>query len=177
MPEPAARIRDRLAEGDRRTPGAAGAIADLIDQRPDRLPDLIVCLDDTDPVVVSHAAHAAMQLSGRKPSLFDAHVEGLISRLKSPTIWEIGEQLPKILVRSKLTARQCARLAQILTDNLDNRSNIVAACSLQAIVDLTRDGRIDRELARTALDRALASERKALAARARNLAKAVGFKS
>ena len=138
-------------------------------------PDLLDCLDDPDPAVVSHAAHAAMQLSGRQPSLFDPYVEDLISRLQVPAAWEIGEQLPKILVRSKLTPRQCARLGDILIENLESRSNIVAACSLQAIVDLARDGRIDRAVARRALDHALASERKALAARARNLNRKAGF--
>ena len=167
------RLRDHLARGDRRTTDAAGAVAGIVAQQPDLLPELIACLGDSDPAVVAHAAHAAMQLSERQPSLFDPHVDTLMAVLQSAGPWEIGEQMPKVLVRSRLSSQQCARLAEILLHNLDHRANIVAACSLQGLVDLAQDGRIDRTIARQAIDRALNSDRKALSARARRLQKQV----
>ena len=84
---------------------------------------------------------------------------------------EIGEQLTKILVRVLLSDRQVARLYDILSSNIQNRSNIVAACALQGIVDLACDGRVERARAQSVLDAALRSERKALSARARRLQK------
>ena len=165
------RLRDRLAESDRRLPGAAGSVAGLVIDDPDLVGELIACLDNADPAVVAHAAHAAMQVSARRPSLFDIHIEGLIVRLKALKQWEIGEQLPKILVRLPLSSEQAGRLYGILCINLESRFNIVAACSLQAVVDLAGDGLIDAARARETLDRALASDRKALSARARKLQK------
>lgn len=135
------------------------------------IPDLIALLDDGDPVVVSHAAHAAMQIAQKNPSVFDPHVRHLITLLQALRQWEIGEQLPKILTACKLTAAQAREIADILLVNLESQFNIVAACSLQAIVDLASDERIDGEQADQALERALASPRKALSARARKLQK------
>lgn len=166
------RLRDRLSEGDRRELGAAGSVADAIVGDPVLVGDLIACLDDDDPAVVAHAAHAAMQVSARQPSLFDPHIEGLIARLEALKQWEIGEQLLKILVRLPLSSEQAERLYRILGENLQSRFTIVAACSLQAVIDLASDGLIDAAKARKTLDAALASDRKALSARARKLQKA-----
>jgi hypothetical protein len=164
-------LRDRLEEGDRRIPAAAGAVADRVLADTALLPDLIDLLDDDNTAVVSHAAHAAMQISAKIPALFDPHVEQLIGQLEALRQWEIGEQLPKILIRVNLTEIQAGRIGRILRIHLGSEFNIVAACSLQGIVDLARDGRIAALVASEALDLALMSERKALSARARRLQK------
>ena len=168
-----ANLRDRLKEGDRRVVGAAGAVADQVRQNAALLPELISLLDDDDEAVVAHTAHALMQAAMERPALFDPFVDTLLDRLAAPKQWEIGEQLPKILVRAALSDAQAARLFGILKANIHNRSNIVAACSLQGIVDLAGDGRITVAAAEEALAVALSSERKALAARARRLQKTV----
>lgn len=164
-------LRDRLQEGDRRVPGAAGTVADGVHSDHALLPELISLLDDDDPAVVSHAAHAAMQVSSKDPALFDPHVGQLIDLLRNLKQWEIGEQVPKILTGCRLTAQQAADFSDILMVNLESRFNIVAACSLQALVDLASDGRIDRAKGIAAIERALDSPRKALSARARKLQK------
>ncbi|MCR9134708.1 MAG: hypothetical protein NXI27_01835 [Alphaproteobacteria bacterium] len=164
-------MRDRLQEGDRRIPGAAGAVTDSVLSDHSLIPELVALLDDDDPAVVSHAAHAAMQVSSKDPALFDPHVGQLIDLLRKLKQWELGEQLPKLLTGCRLTAQQAAEVHDILTVNLESRFNIVAACSLQALVDLASDGRIDRAAGRAAIDRALVSPRKALSARARKLQK------
>lgn len=171
MTKPVSWLRDRLGEGDRRVPGAAGAVADTVLSEHALMPELIVLLGDDDPVIVSHAAHAAMQISTKNPALFDPHVGHLITLLRALKQWEIGEQLPKILAGCRLTARQAEEIGAILLTNLESQFNIVAACSLQGIVDLAADGRIDRAVGIKALDHALASPRKALSARARKLQK------
>ena len=164
-------LRDRLAEGDRRVVGAAGAVADQVRRDPDLVAELVGLLDDDDAAVVAHAAHAMMQVAGDNSAVFDPLADMLLDRLQQPRQWEIGEQLPKILVRLPLSATQSARLYEILLANMRNRSNIVAACSLQGIADLARDGRVDRGRTQAALDAALGSDRKALSARARRLQK------
>ena len=164
-------LRDRLKEGDRRVVGAAGSVADLVRRDPDLVAELIGLLDDEDAAVVSHTCHAMMQIAQDRPALFDPFADALLDRLEKLRQWEIGEQLPKILVRVSLSDRQVAMLYDILSSNIRNRSNIVAACALQGIVDLARDGRVERARAQSALDAALHSERKALSARARRLQK------
>ena len=166
-------LRDRLAQGDRRIVGAAGSVADQVLQGDARLLDVINLLEDDDTSVVAHAAHALMQIAMAEPARFDAHTDRLLDLLENPRQWEIGEQLPKILVRAALTDIQAERLAGILEANSGNKSNIVAACSLQGIVDLARDGRIKASVAHRLIDLALSSDRKALAARARKLQKVV----
>ncbi len=165
------RLRDRLEEGDRRVIGAAGAVADTVRRNPDRIAELIGLVDDDDTAVVAHTAHAMMQIAQDEPALFDPFADTLLDRLEALRQWEIGEQLPKILVCLPLTDNQAERLYDILCANIQDRSNIVAACSLQGIVDLARDGRVDRGRAQAALNAALGSHRKALAARARRLQK------
>ena len=162
-------LRDRLEEGDRRVVGAAGAVADQVREDPELLPGLIDLLDDANAAVVAHTAHALMQIGQSSPGLFDPFVETLLDRLSAPAQWEIGEQLPKILVRCRLSDAQAQRLFNILQANTLNRSNIVAACSLQGIIDLAQDGRVSRNTAQGVLETGLKSERKALAARARRL--------
>ena len=164
-------LRDRLSEGDRRLPAGAGAVADLILANTCLVPELVSLLSDTNPAVVSHAAHAAMQISARDPSLFDAHVEPLIELTRALPQWEIGEQLPKVLVRCRLSPEQAERLADALKANVDSQYNIVAACSLQGLVDLALDERINAVVARSAVSRAMVSPKKALSARARKLRK------
>ncbi|MCP4317151.1 MAG: hypothetical protein GY789_14345 [Hyphomicrobiales bacterium] len=166
-------LRDRLKEGDRRIVGAACAVADQVRQDATLLPHLIKLLDDDDTAVVAHTAHALMQIAMDEPARFDPFVESLLDRLEQPRQWEIGEQLPKILVRAALTDAQVERLFGVLAANTRNKSNIVAACSLQGIVDLACDRRIEPQMAEKTLAAALTSDRKALSARARRLLKIV----
>ena len=164
-------LRDRLKQGDRRIVGAAGSVADQVLRDDAPLCGVISLLEDDDTAVVAHAAHALMQIAMAEPVRFDVHIDALLDLLENPRQWEIGEQLPKILVRAALTNFQTERLAGILEANSGNKSNIVAACSLQGIVDLACDGRIKASVAHRLIDTALASDRKALAARARKLQK------
>lgn len=164
-----ASIRDRLSEGDRRETDASDIVAAMALTDFKVLGTVLNCLDDLDPVVVSHAAHALMQVGKKHPELFDSHSDFLLERLAKPKQWEIGEQLPKILVRTHLSERQVEVLAKTLETNLASKWSIVAACSLQAIVDLAMSGRIDAQRAKIHLDKAICSDRKALAARARLL--------
>lgn len=167
------KLRDRLARGDRRVTGAAAAVTDDVFQNTDVLEPLIGLLDDGDEALIAHCAHALMQVSVRQPQLFDPYIDRLLDHLRALKQWEIGEQLPKILVRTTLSPLQAQCLYEILAKNMQDRSNIVAACSLQAILDLAQDGRIEASLARNAHAVALNSERKALAARARRVQKMV----
>ncbi|MEP3745173.1 MAG: hypothetical protein ABJN13_04875 [Nitratireductor sp.] len=166
-------LRDRLAENARGEIGQACAVARELLDCPARLDELVALLGDEDATVVAHAAHAAMQVALDRPDLFEGRAERLMTLLARPGPWERGEQIPKILARLDLDAGQAARLAEILAAKLDERSTIAAASALSALVDLARAGRIEAAVARRAHSLALASPRKALAARARRLSQQV----
>ncbi|PSM19801.1 MULTISPECIES: hypothetical protein [Nitratireductor] len=167
------RLRDRLAENARGEIGQASAVAREVLDCPGQLDALVALLADDDATVVAHAAHAAMQVALDRPDLFQGRAAHLISLLARPGPWERGEQLPKILARLDLEKGEASRLAKILLGKLDERSTIAAASALSALVELACTGRIEPAVARRAHSRALASPRKALAARARRLAQKV----
>ena len=163
------RLRDRLAEGTRGEIGNATEIAREIIEFPGLLHALIELLDDPDGLVVSHGAHAAMQVAVDRPDLFDGHVDRLLDLLERSLHWEIGEQVPKILVLQDLSGAQMARFQALLEHKLGGRSAIAAASALSALVDLAARGAVDAAVARNAHETALRSSSKALAARARQL--------
>ena len=163
------RLRDRLAEGTRGEIGNATEIAREIIAFPGLLHALIELLDDPDGLVVSHGAHAAMQVSLDRPELFREQVDRLLGLLERSPHWEIGEQLPKILAVQDLSGAQLARFRALLERKLGGRSAIAAASALSALVDLADRGAIDADVARKAHAAALHSPSKALAARARQL--------
>ena len=166
-------LRRRLATGARGEIANATEIAREVIDHPGLLLPLIDCLEDDDPTMVAHAAHAAMQVSLDRIDLFDQMAGRLIAILREGAAWELGEQLPKILARLRLTGRQAEELTDILAAKLDDRSNIAAASALSALVDLAGQGLMPAERVRALHQAALESPRKALSARARRLTKLV----
>ncbi len=130
---------------------------------------MIDCLADSDKAVVSHGAHAIMQIGGSRPDLFDDHIDRLTDILERCVVWEIGEQLPKILVETQLSRDRAIRLEQILIVRIDGKSNIAAASALTALNRLAERGLIGGDKVRDLIIDAAKSPRKALAARARRL--------
>lgn len=162
-------LRKQLAAGQRGEIGEAALVARDILQTPQLAMAVIAALEDDDPAVVAHAAHALMQVWLDEPAIFDVHVEKLLDLYEAGTQWEIGEQLSKILVGCTLTEHQTDRLVDALLNNLQNKSNIVAACALSGLAVLADRGAISARICDAAIDAALNSPRKALAARARKL--------
>lgn len=107
-------LRARLLSGDRRELGEATAVAREALDDPGLLSLLVDCLEDGDATVVSHAAHAAMQVSRDRPDLFQPFAGRLSGILAVSPVWEIGEQLPKILARLDLDPAQAAQLQAVL---------------------------------------------------------------
>ncbi len=164
------RLRQRLAQGDRKTLGEASSVAREVLDDPALAGPLIDCLEDEDEAVVAHAAHAVMQVGGDRPELFEPHADRLLAILGRCDQWEIGEQLPKVLAAMPLDDSRVRRLSDMLIAQTGASSNIAAASALSGLVDLAVRGRIPRAIAREQVDIALKSPRKALAARARRLA-------
>ncbi|MBO6716626.1 MAG: hypothetical protein JJ913_01580 [Rhizobiaceae bacterium] len=169
-------LRGKLAGGDRKEVGAAASVAREVLDDPGLVRPLVDCLEDGDAAVVSHAAHAVMQVGRDEPNVFAPHADRLIAILRRCSQWEIGEQLPKVLAAVPITDDQTQQLADILVAQTGNPSNIAAASALSGLAELATTGRIDAAIARDAIERALASPRKALAARARRIEQSLGPK-
>ena len=168
-------LRERLLLGDRKEVAEAAAIAREVFDDPRLVRPLVDLLEDADEAVVSHAAHTLMQVGRDAPELFAPYADRLLSMLRTCRQWEIGEQLPKVLVVVPLNDDQTQQLADILTTQVDAKSNIAAASALSGLAELARTGRIPQQLGREAVSAALSSPRKALAARARRIAQETGW--
>ncbi len=168
-------VRQRLANGDRKEVGEASSVAREVLDDPSLVRSLVDCLEDEDTAVVSHAAHVLMQVGGDAPALFQPYADRLLLILRRCSQWEIGEQLPKVLSVMQLDDDQTQQLADTLVVQTANKSNIAAASALSGLADLGATGRIDEAIAREQLDKALRSERKALAARARRITAKLGW--
>lgn len=165
------RLRKVLGEGDRREVGRSAEVALEALDNPAILADLIRCLGDDDFAVVSHGAHAAMQIGVENPKLFQTYVDDLIDLLDRGRAWELGEQLPKILAELDLLKSQAHRLTTILVKQVDDRSAIVAASALTALKRLSDRGLSPGDTTNKLLEKALHSPSRAVAARARRLMK------
>ncbi len=158
-----------LGEGDRRKIERATEVAMETLDNPAMIPDLIKCLSEENGTVVSHAAHAVMQIGAEDPSLFQNCVDELLAALRLHRAWEVGEQVPKVLCLLELTDQQADEAIETLVKQIDNRSAIAAACALSGLKRMTERGLYPA----TSMDRliaaALKSPRKAVAARARQL--------
>lgn len=164
-----AALRTRFSRGARSGLGEAAGVAREVPDDPALVPALIDCLEDTDRSVVSHAAHAAMQVARDRPAPFEPFASRLTDILETSPVWEIGEQMPKILVALALDAAQAARLRAVLERQLGASSAIAAASALTAIVELAARGLFEPGEARRIVAQALSSPRRAVAARARKL--------
>lgn len=163
------RLRIALGEGDRRTLGRATEIARETLDNPLLVADLLICLRDEDETVVSHAAHAVMQVGAQAPGLFQPHVTEMIGILDRSRQWEVGEQLPKVLAELDLDAAGAGRLAAVLERRAEEGSAIAAASALSAMKRLTERDLVAPDTYARLVERALRSPRKAVAARARRL--------
>ena len=153
-------MRDLLATGSRGEVGEAAAIARICLDDPPSTRVLVALLEDDNPAVVAHAAHALMQVARDSPGSLQPALPQLLIHLEKNRQWEIAEQLPKVLVRLKLDDTEVSRLLGLLEDLLDGSSAIGAASALTAIVDLAQQDRVDGTVAEQAIRRALASPRK-----------------
>ena len=162
-------LRQRLALGDRKEVGEAAAVAREVLDDPLLVRPLVDLLEDADEAVVAHAAHVVMQVGRDAPTLFVPYADRLLSILRACGQWEIGEQLPKVLAGIELDDDQTQQLADLLAAQVDAKSNIAAASALTGLAELARTGRIGDDIARGAINAALASPRKSLAARARRI--------
>src|SRR5579863_3039129 len=153
MPRPA--ISSLLAGGDRRSIGRSNNVAALFLKRPDRFVELMACMWSDDPVVRMRAADAAEKVSARNPGLlkpFQAELLGLLMEAEQQELrWHLAQMVPRL----PLTAEQRRRAAAAFRSFLKDRSSIVKASGIQALVDLSRQDAALRSRVTALLEEAL----------------------
>jgi hypothetical protein len=130
---------DRLSGGDRRSIGAADAVASAVLRDPGALPDLLRGLDFPDAVIRMRCADAAEKVSRVRPELFAAHAPALLEAAERAEQQEVRWHLAPILARLALTEAQATRAVAFLRDWLGDPSRIVRVNALQALHDVSRD--------------------------------------
>jgi hypothetical protein len=164
-------LRARLAAGDMRQTGAAGAIAAEMLVRPQCLPELLAALEDARPGVRMRAADALEKVSAAKPALVQPHGATLLKLAANATQQELRWHLAQMIGRLDLTPAQAKRAAAVFAYWLAaDDSRIVRVMALQAVADMARSHPTLRPQARALCEQALNSPFPAVRARARKLA-------
>lgn len=74
------KIRKWLAEGDLTSDGRANDVVQIIYDNPEKIDDLLVCLEDTNEVIRGHAADAIEKIGREKPEIYLPHMHILLER-------------------------------------------------------------------------------------------------
>ncbi len=132
----------KLAGGDRRSIGRAGAVASMAIRQPALFPKLIKGMWHEDPLVRMRAADAAEKVSVKKPELlrpFKAELMGLLTEAKEQELrWHLAQMVPRLA----LSATERAHVARTLRTYLDDRSSIVKTCAMQGLALAAADDKL-----------------------------------
>ncbi|MDC7787802.1 hypothetical protein PQJ75_26445 [Rhodoplanes sp. TEM] len=159
----------RLAVGDRRTVGAADAVADELAAEPVRSGELVILLFDLDRGVRMRAADALEKASALAPELLRDHEQRLIVCAEDAADPELKWHLARMLPRLALEPHDRAAALDIVHGWLADDSVVVRVEALDAFAALAAgDPALAAEVQRR-LDEALASGRPAEKARARQI--------
>jgi hypothetical protein len=131
-------IRNMLAGGDRRSIGRADEVAELVLRRPKKASALVECLWDADGAVVARAANALEKASREHRSILEPFKAALLGLMVEAEQKELRWQLALMVPRLKLTPAECARVAAILNEWLEDSSSIVKTFAMQGLTDLIR---------------------------------------
>lgn len=160
-----------LQGSDRRSIGRANEVARLVLRQPKLFRELMACLWHENPLVRMRAADAAEKTSARRPEVLQRYKTQLLGLLAETEQIELRWHLAQIIPRLKLTTGQRQRAAGALRHYLDDRSSIVRAWALNALVELSHRDETLRPEAKHLLEEALHSGSAAMKARARKLLK------
>lgn len=163
------RSLDDLAGGDRRSIGKADLVAEQALQQPGLLAMIIDGFGHAEAVVRMRSADVAEKVSRQRPDMLAPHKEQLLQLLHSATEAELRWHLAQIVPRLGLEAGERSATIEVLKGFLQDRSRIVQAFSLQALVDLTVDDPAQRRLVSGVVETLARTGSPAVRARARKL--------
>jgi hypothetical protein len=137
-------IRSMLGEGRGRiSVGRAEEVAALVHAHPERAPQLMECLWDSNPGVINRAAHALERITRERlpipTAMANSWKTSLLGLMADARENKLRWHLALIVPRLSLTPAECSRAAATLRSWLeDQSSSIVKTMSMQGLTDLTR---------------------------------------
>jgi HEAT repeat protein len=166
---PVQSIREMLSGGDLRSIGKVPVVLGALEKNPERMNELVRCLENEDPVVRSRAADALEKFTVERPRLLTPFKEALLREAAGSTQQEVRWHIAQMLPRLPLTPRQIREVFSLLRSYLRDRSVIVQACALQAMFELAHKDPSLRGSARELVEASCRTGAPALRARGRKL--------
>ena len=99
-------IQEMLSGGDLRSIGRVPEVLAVMEKNPERMNELVRCLESGDPVVRSRAADALEKLTARRPDLLKPFKEVLLREAGVSVQQEVRWHMAQMLPRLPLTRRQ-----------------------------------------------------------------------
>lgn len=162
-------LRHLLAGGDRRSIGAADAVAARIAGSPAGIAAAVALMRDADPVIVMRAADALEKATRADPEGLAPHKGALLGDIARDGRQEIRWHLLQVLPRLPLDPAERARAFALARGSLGHESRIVVADALSALFALSVDDTALRVQAVQQAERLLGSGAAAVRARAGRL--------
>ena len=130
-------IREMLSGGDLRSIGRVPEVLGVMEKDPERMSELVRCLESGDPVVRSRAADALEKVTAKRPGLLEQFREVLLREAAGSAQQEVRWHMAQMLPRLPLTRRQIQDVFSLLRSYLRDRSVIVQVSALQAMFELS----------------------------------------
>lgn len=130
-------IQEMLSGGDLRSIGKVPEVLGVMEKNPERMSELVRCLESGDPVVRSRAADALEKLTAKRPDLLKPFKKELLRQAAGSVQQEVRWHMAQMLPRLPLTPRQIPEVFLLLRSYLRDRSVIVQVYALQAMFELS----------------------------------------
>lgn len=162
-------IADRLLGGDRRSLGAAEAVASDVLRHNDRFGELFDAMMHEDPVVRMRASEAVEKLTRARPDLLVPYRRRLIDQIgqidQSEVRWHVAQMLPRI----RLDVKDRSRAVALLETYLREESPYLVASAVSALGDFALEDAGLRRRIGPVIELLAKSEAPAIAARAKKV--------
>jgi hypothetical protein len=140
-------ILQKLAGGDRRSIGKADRVVEQILKTPALFGDVVRGFTHVDPVIRMRCADVAEKVSAVHPEWLELYKPALLSFASTvrekEVVWHMAQMLPRL----ELSPSERRRVVALLFKYLEDASQIVKTCSMQALFDMSEnDSRLRRRV-------------------------------
>ncbi len=162
-------LLQRLAEGDRRSPGAAAAVADMVLEQPVMQEELFDGLSTADAATCARIVRVLLQVAETDAALMQPYKDRVLHEWPDHPQWEIRMHGCQILPLLHLRPADVDAAYAAFETYLADRSSIVRTCAMQAMVDLLPRASERREEVTQRIQRLTETGTAAMRARGRHL--------
>lgn len=139
------KILKQLTGGDFRSIGASNKVVQAVLSNPKLFASVFPGFFEADPLVRMRAADAVEKITKTRPELLRRFKKPLLDRVAMSKQQEVQWHVAQMLPRLELTESDMVKVRSILDSYLNTaKSNIVRVMSLQALADLTLQGKLGK---------------------------------